>query len=183
MLLETFVSWCQDNNCGLYSLVHIALSVRRGQHHRAWQSFFGEAVDAVVVAFVVHPVFKLFFIWPIFEHLVHWKKLHLYWRVAQHHVQLKLDNCTSKSQEILRIDVFVQQLKITFFKNKNRPFPKSVLDEPSDLSVTKVKNDLALIFENWLQTRVEILHYLALSWFPKNYFSNLIELLGSCFTD
>ena len=66
------------------ALVDVSLSEGWRHDHDAGQSFLGEAIDAVVVIFVVHPKLKLF---KFSLFLVHsGLQLHFNWWITQYHV-------------------------------------------------------------------------------------------------
>ena len=91
----------KHNNSRFDSLINVSLSERWRHYDNTRQSLLWKAIDTVIIVLVEHPKLK-----PLqLRRLLHaCLELHLDWRLAQDHMQLQLNNCSSKSCKVGLVD-------------------------------------------------------------------------------
>lgn len=98
----------------LDALINVTLTEGWRQYNNARETVLRETIDAIVVAFVVHP--KIIFLQEVTLSFTLLPRDHAEknWRVVQDHVQTQLINCSEKPLKVVVANIILKFLHSTF---------------------------------------------------------------------
>jgi len=114
VLLSILTVFGKHDNSRLDTLVHVALAEGRWQHDDTGVAFFGEAVNAIVVIFVVHPKFIFLGQDVLSCALLHRKHRQFNGRFIEYHVKHELNDSLNKADKVRCSHIVLKHLQVVF---------------------------------------------------------------------